>query len=79
LSANAYDRGTGERGGGKGGTCRIEAKQLTLTGGHFAHVATPGPQATTLVNATWANVGDVGGNGGDGGQHLPDRGQRLPP
>jgi len=50
-------------------TCRIAARQPTLTGGAYrvsvrltdhggyvAHVATPGPQATTPVNAAWANV-----------------------
>ena len=45
-----------------------------------AHVATPGPQATTPVNAARANGGPRGRErwpaGGDR-QHLPDRGQRL--
>ena len=36
--------------------------------GYLAPVATPGPQATTSVNAARAN-------GGTRGQQLPDRGQ----
>jgi len=57
-----------------GGTCRIAARGLTLTGGadrvsvrlpdrgYVAHVATPGPQSTTPVNATRAYGGTWGGN-----------------
>jgi hypothetical protein len=45
--------------------------------GYVAQVATPGPLATTPVNATQANGGTRGREWQPRDQDLPDRGQRL--
>jgi hypothetical protein len=78
--ANVRPRGREWPTGGRrrASTCRIAAKRHPVpTSRHRAPwtAASRREGGPTPVNATRANVGDVGGNGGDGGQHLPDRGQ----
>ena len=60
------------RGGDRADPCRGRGlwQHLPDRGRAAAHFATPGPQATTPVNAAWANGGPRGE-----WQHLPDRGQ----